>query len=68
MGFNLAFMRFGITYSEFVFVAFGIQHAIIMRCTVMCGLCGSTIFSPNYLTNGTIFEKKRKVTEHKLCV
>jgi hypothetical protein len=32
-----------ITYSGFVFVALGIQHAMRMRHIVNCGLPGSTI-------------------------
>ena len=44
-----------ITYSEYVFVALGIQLAKCTRHIVICGLSGSTIFFYNYLTNSTIF-------------
>jgi hypothetical protein len=47
-----------ITYSECVFVALLIQHAMHMRHTVICGLYRSTIFFPRYITKGTFFETK----------
>jgi hypothetical protein len=45
-----------------VFVAFGIQHALRMRHTVICDLPRSTIFFHS-LINGTIFDKKVLKTE-----
>jgi len=36
-----------ITYSEFVFVDLGIQHALRMRRVVVCGLSCSTVFFHN---------------------
>jgi len=56
-----------ISYSECAFVALGIQHAMRMRHTVICGLIFSTKFFPLYLINGSIF-KRKNVTEHKMCV
>jgi len=40
-----------------------IAHA--SYCTVICGLCGSTIFF-HIISNGTVYGKK--VNEHKMCV
>jgi len=50
-----------------VCVALGIQHAMRIR-RIICGLPHSTTFFPHYLINGTIFERKKKVLEHKMCV
>jgi len=46
------------TYSECVFVSFGIQHAMCMPHIVICGMPGLYNTFPHYLTNGTIFGKK----------
>ena len=42
-----------ITYSECVSVAFGIQQAMSMRRTTICGLAGSNVFF--YPINGCVF-------------
>jgi len=54
-----------ITYSEGVFVALGIQHAIRMR-HILCGLLGSTIFLHLISYTAQFPEKKR--IEHKVCL
>ena len=46
-----------VTYSEFVFVAFDIQHALRMRHLVACGLSGSAVFFHIISCNGEIFGK-----------
>jgi len=45
------------TYSQCVFVALDIQHAMRRRGTVNCGLSDCTV-SVYHLINGTIFGKK----------
>jgi hypothetical protein len=51
-----------------VFVALGIQHAVRMRPIIGAQPRCTTVF-PHYLMNGTIFgRRKKKVTEHKMCV
>jgi hypothetical protein len=49
--------KIGITYSECVFVALGMQYAMRMHHIVTCGLSGSTVFS-TLSHKGTVFEKK----------
>ena len=51
-----------ITYSEFMFVALGIKHAMCMRHIAICVLPRSTIFCQHHMIFG------KKVTEHKMCV
>ena len=48
-------------------VAFGTQHAMRVRHIVICGLTSSTIFL-HILPQTAQFSKKKKVTEHKMCV
>jgi len=50
-------LALNITYYECVFVAFITHHAMRMGHIVICGLPRSTIFS-----------KKKKVIEHKMCI
>jgi hypothetical protein len=47
-----------VTYSKCEYVAVVIQHATRMRHIAICGLSGSTIFFPHYLTKGTILGGK----------
>jgi hypothetical protein len=47
------------TYSEYVFVALRIQHAMRMRHIDICGPAQLYNIFPHYLVNGMIFEKKK---------
>jgi hypothetical protein len=44
--------------SESVILTLDIQHAIQMRYIAICCLPGTTVFFPDYLTNGTMCDKK----------
>jgi len=56
-----------ITYSECVFVALIIPHAVRVRHSAICGLpCCTRFFFPLYLINGKIFGKR--FTENKMFV
>ena len=47
-------------------VALGIQHAVLTRHIVVCGLSGCAMFLHIFPTNGTILEKGHMET--KMCV
>ena len=49
-----------------MFVDLGMQHAIRMRHTVICGMARLYSIFPHYLTKGTIFEKKKNI-DCKMC-
>ena len=55
-----------VTYSECVSVASVVKHAMRMRHIVICGLSRSTIFSQ--ISHKLRGFRKKKVTEHKMCV
>ena len=55
-----------ITYSENVFLALGVQHAMRMRHIIICGLIGCRIFF-HITHNCKIFgKKKKKATEYEV--
>ena len=52
----------------FVFVAFGVQHAMFMLRVFHWWPVPVYKLFPHYLINGTIFGKKIKVIENKTCI
>jgi hypothetical protein len=44
----------------------GIKRTLRMLHIVTCGLTGSSF--PHYLINGMIFERKKEVINHAMCV
>jgi hypothetical protein len=57
-----------ITYSECVFVAFGIQHAMRMRHIAICGPFGCTKIFRSISQKGTILEEKFIHSFHRFIV
>jgi hypothetical protein len=55
-----------ITYSECVFVALVIQHAMRMRHTVICGSSGSTTFF-NIISQTARFSKNKSYRTQNVC-
>jgi hypothetical protein len=51
----------GITYSECVLVASGIQHAMRMRRIFICFACLLYTIFPHYLINGMILGGKKGI-------
>jgi hypothetical protein len=50
-----------ITYSEFVSVAAGIQHAVRMRHIVICGMTGSNLFLHSLSQTARFWKKKLNI-------
>jgi hypothetical protein len=57
----------GITYSECVFVDFGIQYAVRMRHIAICSLPLTTVLFDT-ISQTARFSEKKKVIEHKMYV
>ena len=56
-------------YFECVFVALGTQHAMRMRSVILSlGACPAVQYSSTLCHKRHDFRKKKKVTEHKLCI
>ena len=57
-----------ITYSECVFAALGIQRAMRKHRILLPSVgCPALQYFPRYLLNGTIFERKKKLPNIKVC-
>jgi len=63
----VAVENIGITYSELVFVALGMQHAKLVRRVMLLSLTSPTLQHVSTLSHKW-YDFRKKATEHKMCV